>query len=178
MRTRDLVTSVATRVAVSIVMVVLGASLVAAAQSNSLITPPAKTVTEIKSGFLGFFTGGGRTAEVLITELNTGTRSTVRVTFFNDANKAVFKQDAVLDREQPIHVVLPLDMAARRVNLRLVVTLTRDSLAKSLPVVVLEDVDPLGFTIEDRISCAPPEHKDNTTPYCPPPAIVRTFTAN
>jgi hypothetical protein len=73
-------------------------------------------------------------------------------------------------------VVLPLDMAARRVNLRLLVTLVRDSQSKSLPVMVLEDVDAPSFTIEDRVSCAPPEDKDGATPYCPPPAIVRTFT--
>lgn len=165
-------------VAGSFVIAALGSPSIATGQGGALATLPAKTVTEIKTGLLGFLTGGGRTAEVLITELNARATSTVRVTFFNEANQTVFKEDAVLHRGQPVHVVLPLDMPARRVNLRLLVTLTRDSLAKSLPVVVLEDVDPLAFTIGDRVLCAPPEDKDNATPYCPPPGIVRTFTAN
>jgi hypothetical protein len=180
MWTRAFVTSFGGRLVVagSVVMAVLAAPPQAAGQGGVLTTTPTKAVTEIKTGLLAFLTGAGRSAEVLITELNPRATSAVRVTFFNEANQAVFKEDAVLHRGQPVHVVLPLDMPVRRVNLRLLVTLTRDPLARSLPVMVLEDVDTGSFAIEDRVSCAPPEDKDGATPYCPPPAMVRTFTAN
>ena len=160
-----------------LVMAMLAAPSVVAAQSGVLTTTATRTTTEIKTGLLAFLTGPGRSAEVLITELGPrGVTSTVRVTFFDEVDQAVFKDEAVLQRGTPVHVMLPLDVAARRVNLRVLVTLVRDSRSKSLPVVVLEDVDALSFTIEDRVSCSPPEEKDGTTPYCPPPAIVRTFT--
>jgi hypothetical protein len=180
MWTREFVTSLAARqvVAGCMVMALLGAPSAAAGQGVVLTTAPTKAVTEIKTGLLAFLPGAHRSAELLITELNTRATSAVRVTFFNEANQVVFKADAVLHRGQPVHVVLPLDMPVRRVNLRLVVTLTRDPLVRSLPVMVLEDVDMASFTIEDRVSCAPPEDKDGATPYCPPPAMVRTFTAN
>lgn len=164
-------------VAGSIVMTALAAPSAAAAQDGGLTTWDTKAVIEIKTGLLAFFTGS-HSAEVIITEMAARTTSAVRVTFLNEANQAVFKEEAVLHRGQPVHVVLPLDMPVRRVNLRLLVTLTRDPLAKSLPVMVLEDVDTASFTIEDRVSCAPPEDKDGATPYCPPPAMVRTFTTN
>jgi hypothetical protein len=160
-----------------VVMAMLAAPSVVAAQDGVLTSTATKAVTEIKTGLLGFVTGTGRSAEVLITELGPrGVTSMVRITFFDETNQAVFKDEAILERGTPVHVVLPLDMAARRVNLRLLVTLVRDSQSKSLPVMVLEDVDVPSFTIEDRVSCAPPEDKDGATPYCPPPAIVRTFT--
>jgi hypothetical protein len=180
MRIPELVTSLAARLVVagSFVMTMLAAPSVAAAQGGGLTAPAGKAVTEIKTGLLGFLTGAGRSAEALITELNPRVTSAVRVTFLNEANQVVFKEDAVLSRAQPVHVVFPLNMPLRRVNLRLLVTLTRDPLSRSLPVVVLEDVDTASFTIGDRVSCSPPEDKDGATPYCPPPAIVRTFTAN
>lgn len=179
MWTQALVRSFATRLvaAGSLVTAMLGAPPRAAAQDSGLTSSPTRTVTEIKTGLLAFLAGSGRSAEVLITELGPrGVASSVRVTFFDAANQVVFKEEAVLERGQPVHVVLPLEMTARRVHLRLVVRLVRDSNTRSLPVMVLEDVDGPSFTIEDRVSCAPPEDKDGATPYCPPPAIVSTST--
>lgn len=176
---QQLETSLAGRVVVagSLLMAMLVPRSLAAGQSDVLTSSPTKTVTEIKTGLLSFMTGDGRYTAVQMTELGSrGVTSNVRVTFFDAANQLVFKEEAVLERGQPVYIALPLDMAARRVSLRVVVRLVRDSNARSLPVMVLEDVDGLSFTIEDRVSCSPPEEKDGTTPYCPPPAMVNTFT--
>jgi hypothetical protein len=179
MWTQQFVTSLAARrvVAGSLVTAMLVTPSVAGGQSDVLTTSPTKTVTEIKTGLLSFMAGPGRYTAVQMTELGPrGVTSNVRVTFFDAANQVVFKEEAVLERAQPVYIALPLDMAARRVSLRVVVRLVRDSNARSLPVMILEDVDGPSFTIEDRVSCAPPEEKDGTTPYCPPPAMVNTFT--
>ena len=101
----------------------------------------------------------------------------MRVTFFDETDRAIFKDEGTLQRGQPVHVRLPLDMTERSVRLRASILIFEKTGRKSLPIIVLESVDLGSFAVEERISCAPPDDREGVSPYCPPPGLVSTVAA-
>ena len=159
-----------------VVIWMLGASS-SGAQTDVLTDVPVYPGWLIQTGFHTYATGAHRSADVTVTELGSpGAMSTVRVTFYDETDRAFFKQERELLRGQPAHVVLPLDMPERSVRLRVSVLIVEKTGKKTLPVMVLESVDLGSFTIEERVSCAPPEDKGGVSPYCPPPGMVSQVT--
>jgi hypothetical protein len=143
------------------------------AQTEVLTSVPVYTGVLIQTGLLTYATGENRSADVTVTELGApGATSTVRVTFYDEADRAIFRDEGELQRGQPVHVVFPLHMPDGSVRLRASVLIVEKTGKKTLPVMVLESVDLGSFAIEERVSCSPPEDKEGVTPYCPPPAIA------
>ena len=150
--------------------------MVAASSSGAqsvLTSVPVYPGVLIQMGLVSFVTGRDQSAEVTVTELGSpDALSTVRVVFYDETDRAIFKEEGTLRRGQPVHVVLPLDMPERSVRLRASVLIVEKTGEKTLPVMVLESVDLGSFAIEERVSCAPPEDKEGVTPYCPPPGVA------
>ena len=167
------VTSIAGR---RVVIVVLAISVLAGsssqAQTGGLTTPAVYPGVLIQSGLLSFATGAYRSAQVTVTELgSSGALSTVRVTFYDETDRPIFKAEGTLRRGQPVHVVLPLNMPTPSVRLRASVVIFEKTGKKTVPVTVLETADIDSFTIP--FACAPPEEKEDIQGvWCPPPAFA------
>ena len=142
------------------------------AQTNVLTSNPGYPGVLIQTGLLTYVTGTNRTAEVTVTELgSSAATSTVRVTFYDETNRAIFKDQRTLQKSQPVHVVLPLVMPERSVRLRASVLIFEKTGNKTVPVTVLETGDIDSFTI--NVACAPPEEKgDIQGVWCPPPGVA------
>jgi len=143
-----------------------------AAQTTVLTSVPVYPGVLIQTGLLTYATGTYRAAEVTVTELGSaGAMSTVRVTFYDETDRAIFKEEGTLQRGQPFHVVLPLRMPERSVRLRASVLIFEKAGKKTVPVTVLESGDIDSFTI--LVACAPPEEKEDIEGIsCPPPGIA------
>ena len=176
MWTRKVVTSIARhRAAAGCLVISMLAASPGVAQTVVLTSPQVYPGILIQTGLLAFITGPGRSAEVTVTELGAvGARSTVRVTFYDATDRAIFRGEGELQRGRPVHVKLPLNMPERTVRLRASILIVDRAGQKTLPVTVLESVDIDSFAIEERVSCAPPEEKEDI--WCPPIAIATHIT--
>ena len=146
------------------------------AQTNVLTSVPVYPGVLIQTGLFTYLTGANRTAEVTVTELGSSSAtSTVRVTFYDETNRAIFKDQRTLQRSQPVHVVLPLGMPERSVRVRASVLIFEKTGKKTVPVTVVESGDIDSFTIQ--VACAPPEEKQDIHGVaCPPPGIATHLT--
>jgi hypothetical protein len=115
---------------------------------------------------------------VTVTELGArGVTSAVRVIFYDPEDRVIFRGEGVLQRGQPVHVELPLDMSGPRVQARASIRLVGQVERNTLPVMTLESLDPLTLTIEPRILCAPPAGRQGPVlPLCPE-VVTRSFAA-
>lgn len=164
------------RLALGGVVISMLAASSSGAQTDVLTAVPVYPGVLIQTGFITYVTGEHRSADVTVTELGApGAVSTVRVTFYDEADRAFFREERELLRGQPVHVTLPLDMPDRSVRLRASVLIVEKTGKKTLPVMVLESVDLGSLAIEERVSCAPPEDKEGVTPYCPPPGMATSI---
>jgi len=173
MWTRKIVTSATRhRVAVGGILIGMLTASSSAAQTTVLTTVPVYPGVLIQTGLLTYATGAYRTAGVTVTELGSpGAMSTVRVTFYDETDRAIFKDEGTLQRGQPVHVVLPLGMPERSVRLRASVLIFEKTGNKTVPVTVVESGDIDSFTIQ--LACAPPEEKQDIHGVsCPPPGIA------
>ena len=172
MWTRTIVTRTRHRVALGGILIWMLTASASAAQTTVLTTVPVYPGVLIQTGLLTYATGAYRSAEVTVTELGSpGAISTVRVTFYDETDRAIFKDEGTLKRGQPVHVVLPLGMPQRSVRLRASVLIFEKAGQKTVPVTVLETGDIDSFTIQ--VACSPPEEKqDIEGVWCPPPGIA------
>jgi hypothetical protein len=172
MWTRKVVTSITRhRAAIGCFVIWMLAASSGLAQTVMLTSTEVYPAVLIQTGLLTFIPGPGRSAEVTVTELGApDARSTVRVAFYDETDRAILKDEGELQRGQPVHVKLPLAMPERSVRLRASILIVDKTDAKTLPVVVLESVDINSFAVEERVSCAPPEEKEDI--WCPPIAIA------
>jgi hypothetical protein len=171
MWTRTIVTRTSHRVALGGILIWTLTASSGGAQTTVLTSVPVYPGVLIQTGLLTYVTGASRTAEVTVTELGSpGATSTVRVTFYDETERAIFKDEGTLKRGQPVHVVLPLSMPQRNVRLRASVLIFERAGKKTVPVTVLESGDIDSFTI--LVACSPPEEKqDIQGSWCPPPGV-------
>ena len=149
---------------------------VGAGQGDVLTGPQVRSGVLIRTGLLTFFTGENRFVGVTVTELGAPeSRSTVRVAFYDAADRLVFSEEGTLQRGLPVRLELPLNMADKLVQLRMSAEIVGRPGRDSIPVLVLESIDLDSFAIEERVFCAPPEDKEGATPWCPPPAVATSF---
>ena len=136
------------------------------------------TGLQVETGLMSFFTGERRSIRLTVTEL--GPRagdSLVRVVYRDADGRVVARDDARLRRSSAAVIDVPLTMSEPLVQVRATVTITGRAGRQSVPVVVLEDVDHGSFTIEQRVSCAPPASREGPVmPFCPE-VVVTTLTA-
>ncbi len=122
----------------------------------------------VDSGLMTFYGTPKSSVRATVTELGpAGAESRVRIVFYGAADEVLAVNEAVLRRGKPVRLELPLDDAGRRVQLRMSVILFGAS-SDSSPAFVLESLNGLDFTVEQRISCAPPSGRDSPVlPFCP-----------
>jgi hypothetical protein len=179
MQVRRVVTSKTKyRVAAGCIAMWMVATASAGARQGDVLTgPQVQSGVLIQTGLLTFFTGEKRFVGVTVTELGAPeSRSTVRVAFYDAADRLVFREEGVLQRGFPVRIELPLHMADKLVQLRMSAEIVGRPGRDSIPILVLESIDLDAFAIEERVFCAPPEDKQGATPWCPPPAVATSFT--
>lgn len=139
---------------------------------------PTLTGVQIETGLLSFFTGGQRVVRVTVTEVAMrAAESQVRIIYRDVSGRVVARDEGILRRTTPVTFALPLDMGEPLVQLRASITIVGPSGRRSAPVVVLEDIDPGSFAIEERVSCAPPASREGpVTPYCPEVVVTSITT--
>jgi hypothetical protein len=123
----------------------------------------------MKTGLMAFIPGGNRSVLVTVTELGArGAQSNVSITFFDAEDRVIATSNAILKRAQPVIAELPLDPDGRLLQIRCAVSVAGPPGRGSVPVLVIESIDPGSFTIEPRVSCAPPASREGpVTPMCP-----------
>jgi hypothetical protein len=119
---------------------------------------PAYTGVLLEGGLETVFAGPDRFLTTTVTETGSpGVESQVWIVYRNAEDKVLGRFEGSLKRGQPVTADFPLDMIARRDQVRVSITIAGVAGRKSAPVVRLEHVDAGSFTLgSGGGSCAPP----------------------
>jgi hypothetical protein len=134
------------------------------------------TERQVDTALMTFFATPERSVAVTVTELGTGrVTSSVRFVAYGPDEQPVARSQDFLQRGHPATFNLRLDPSMPG-KLRFRITIAAQTVGNTQPAVVVEDVDGLNFTIDQRVSCSLPADREGpVTPYCPP-TVTRTTT--
>ena len=103
---------------------------------------------------MSFFATSERSVALTVTELGTGrVTSSVRFVAYGPDEQVLARHEDFLQRGHPATFTLRLDPSMPR-KLRFRITIVGQTVGNTQPAVVVEDVDGLNFTIDQRISCS------------------------